>query len=72
MAKAKTGSVPAVRKRNSPIILEFAGEKKRIADWAAQFNLKTPTLYQRITKLGWTVERALNAPVREYGRLAAA
>lgn len=43
--------------------LEFNGVKKPLKTWAKEAGLKPHTLYYRINKLGWSLERALSSPV---------
>lgn len=49
-------------------VLIFNGETKTIAEWARDTGLKYHTLFQRIFKLGWSVERALTQPTRPLRR----
>lgn len=47
--------------RNNRMI-EFRGETKCVAEWADAVGLPQRLVYARITKLGWTPERALTTP----------
>ncbi|MGI5274748.1 hypothetical protein ACQEUU_37325 [Nonomuraea sp. CA-218870] len=49
-------------------VLTINGETKTIAEWARETGLKYHTLFQRIFKLGWSVERALTQPTRPLRR----
>lgn len=50
--------------RRSNHLLEYKGESKTIEEWAALFGMKRTTLTQRL-KLGWSVEKALETPIRK-------
>lgn len=50
-------------KRNNHII-EFNGTSKTIAEWAKEKNIAYDTLWARIQVYGWSIERALNTPVK--------
>lgn len=51
------------RNRRSNVLLEFNGEKLPIAEWAERLGLKRKALEKRLNKHGWSVERALTAPI---------
>ena len=35
-----------------------------VADWAIKKGMKSSTIYQRINRLGWSLEKAINTPVK--------
>ena len=47
-------------------VYEYNGRTQGITAWSKEFGLKYATLYQRLTQLGWDIERALNTQVRAY------
>jgi hypothetical protein len=51
------------RNRSSAHQITFDGETKTITEWAEQYNMSPDTLTQRIYKLKWSIEKALNTPV---------
>ena len=55
-----TAKEQANNKRNNNYIT-YNGETHTIAEWAEIYNIKYSTLYQRINRYGWSVDRALNA-----------
>jgi hypothetical protein len=48
------------RNRRTSHKLTYKGKTKTIAEWAEIVNISYDKLYQRITKIGWTVEEALD------------
>lgn len=54
--------------QRSNINLTFNGETRSLSQWAKRLGIPAQTLYYRITKYGWTVDRALNTPA---GRMTA-
>ncbi len=58
-----TRTEQADNKRNSHMVTAF-GETKTMSRWAHQFGLSPGTLDSRITRLGWSAERAMTAPLR--------
>lgn len=44
--------------------VEFEGEKISVSDLARKFNLSRHTIYNRVIKGGWTVEKAISIPER--------
>lgn len=50
----------ANNKRNN-IFIEYIGKRQTMTQWARDLNLKFPTLWARINKLGWPLERALGS-----------
>ncbi len=43
---------------------EHQGEKMVLNDWAKEYNIPQKTLWYRLRHAGWTIEKALNTPVR--------
>jgi hypothetical protein len=54
------------RNRRSNFIIEYKGERKSAAEWADVLGIPWFRFYQRITKLGWTIERAMSEPARAW------
>lgn len=50
--------------QRSNIRLEYLGEIKTLSQWAREKNMKMHALYGRIKALGWSVERALETPIK--------
>ena len=50
--------------RTNNHLIEFNGEIKTIAEWAKSYNLKYGTLLARINDRKWSIEQALNTPVK--------
>jgi len=46
--------------------LECDGRTMTFGQWELETGIPVQTLYKRIFELGWTVERALQTPVRRY------
>lgn len=46
-------------------LLEYNGEAKNICAWAKELGISANTLYGRIYKMGWTIERAFETPSRK-------
>ena len=51
-------------KRNNHT-LSYNGETLTISEWAQRLNMNYFSLHDRITKLGWSAEKALTTPVKE-------
>lgn len=51
------------RNKINTIYLEYKGERKPLAEWAEIKGMRRKTLRERL-KMGWTVERALETPIR--------
>ena len=49
--------------RKNTIFYTYKGETNALTDWASIFGINRYTLYDRIEKRGWSVERALETPV---------
>jgi hypothetical protein len=56
------------RNRRDNIYLEFNGKRQLVIEWAEELGIKFTTLYHRIVKCGWDVERALTTPLRSWSR----
>lgn len=48
--------------RKNTIFYTYNGETKALTDWASIFGINRYTLYDRIERRGWSVERALETP----------
>lgn len=53
-------------KRNNRLI-EFNGKTQCLTAWAEELGIKCKTLFTRL-KLGWSIEKALKAPVGKQGK----
>lgn len=54
------------RNRRSNHLFEYKGEKKTLAEWCEEYDLKLHTLLKRIS-LGWSMEKALTTrPLAKY------
>lgn len=53
------------RNRTCIVMLTYNGETKSVTQWAAQFGMRQANLTERL-RLGWTLERALNQPIKVY------
>ena len=51
----------ANNKRNN-VWIEFRGERRTVTEWAEAVGLPLPAVYQRLNRLGWSVEKALTTP----------
>lgn len=49
--------------RRSNVFITYDGETKTIAEWAKEFKIGATTLYARIFKHKWPIEKALTKPV---------
>lgn len=61
-----TRSVQARNKRNNSIF-EFNGERKVMAEWAEIVGVKAKTLEARVTRFGWSIEKALTTECKGIG-----
>ena len=57
-----------LRKIKKAKLHTFNGETHNLKYWAEKFNIPINTLSNRIHRSGWSIEKALNEPVRERGR----
>lgn len=46
----------------------YDGKTQCIAAWAEEYNLPSHTLWMRLYKLGWSIEKALMTPVGKQGK----
>lgn len=46
-------------------LLTFNGQTKPVSEWAEELNISKYALYQRLDRLGWSVEDALKIPVEK-------
>ena len=53
------------RNRCTNVVIEFRGERKSIAEWAAFCGVNESTLQKRLKK-GMDIETALTKPIRKY------
>lgn len=45
--------------------IEYNGKSQHICAWARELNMNANTLYNRIYKMGWTIEKAFEtAPIK--------
>ncbi len=51
--------------RRDNLRITYKGETMTVSQWADRLEIKLTTLYQRLRKCKWSVERALNEPVQE-------
>ena len=54
-------------KRNNRYI-EYKGKRQTVADWADELKIPYPALSARINKLGWSIEKAIETPVKHPNR----
>lgn len=57
-------STQQVRNRSTTLLQEYNGITKPLADWADELGISYQTLFQRIHKLNWPIDRAMTEPVR--------
>ena len=55
----------ALNTRNN-VYLEYNGESKPISQWAKEYGINYQVFHNRVRNLGWSMEKALNEPVRTY------
>ena len=53
------------RNKSSNVNLTYQGKTQCLTDWAKEMNMPKLTLYSRLKRSGWSVERALTTPVRK-------
>lgn len=57
------------KNKRTNVYLEYKGQTKILTDWAKEFNLTPTTIKSRISRFGWTVEKALETrPMHKGGR----
>lgn len=49
-------------------LIEFDGKSQNICKWGEELGISPNTLYGRIYKMGWSVERAFTTPARKGGK----
>lgn len=49
-------------------LIEFDGKSQNICKWGEELGISPNTLYGRIYKMNWSVERAFTTPVRKGGK----
>ena len=49
-------------------LIEFDGKSQNICKWGEELGISANTLYGRIYKMGWSVERAFTTPARKGGK----
>lgn len=54
------------RNRRNNHRLTFGGQTKLMSEWAKEYGLLFNTLWNRIHKAKWDIERALTSPLREW------
>jgi hypothetical protein len=53
------------RNRRANVFLEFQGKRQPVSAWAEEIGIDIPTLWCRIFKLNWSVQKALTTSVRK-------
>lgn len=53
--------------RRNTLFLEYKGDRRALTDWADVLGINHRTLYSRVHKQGWSVERAFETPVSGRG-----
>lgn len=51
------------RNKRSNIVIKWQGQEKILSDWAEHLSINVATLYARIVRYGWSVERAFTRPI---------
>lgn len=51
--------------RKNTLYYTYRGETKALTDWAEEVGINRHTLYDRIEKRGWSVEKAIETPARK-------
>lgn len=49
-------------------LIEFDGKSQNICKWGEELGISPNTLYGRIYKMNWSVERAFTTPARKGGK----
>lgn len=52
------------RNKSDNVWLDYGGRSMLLTDWAREMGIKKSTLWGRISRLGWSTERALETPVK--------
>ena len=64
----KYGEVAGQCKEREVITVTYNGKTQSLAQWSQETGINQATLWLRITRLKWDVERALTTPVKRYKR----
>lgn len=59
----QTSKPRSIKKRE--LILKYNGQEKALTDWCDELGLDRDCVRQRIQRLGWSVEKAFETPVRK-------
>jgi len=51
------------------VFIEYRGEIKTLSEWCEKLDLAYYTIQSRIKKLGWSVEKAFEMPIRKLQRI---
>lgn len=66
LAELKSEDQPAEQpKQKRGALIEFDGKSQNICKWGEELGISANTLYGRIYKMGWSVERAFTTPARK-------
>lgn len=55
--------------KNSNHLITYQGKTQSVSQWAEELNINVETLFTRIHKLNWSVEKAFTTPVKKRKRL---
>ena len=55
--------------RSSNVRITFNGETHTLAEWSRIFKIQPQTLYYRINRAKWSIEKTLTTPVKQYKKL---
>lgn len=58
-------SFDQARNKRSNIPIEWRGETRILGDWAAHLGMNAATLYARVIRYKWDVERAFTRPIKK-------
>ena len=58
------------RNKSNNVVLELNGERHTIVEWAEQLGVRKGLIAERLSRLGWSVERALTTPVTSSSKIA--
>lgn len=56
------------RNRRSNVFITYNGETKIFSEWADEYGINRATLRHRIFDYGWSIDKALNTPVKKMNR----
>jgi len=54
------------RNKRDNVYIEYDGKTKILSDWAKEINISVQSLYNRLTKYGYSVEEAFNLKLNHY------